>query len=98
VIDVLQTEQFDEWLTTLRDERAKALIAARIDRLRLGHFGDVRSVGHSIIELRVAFGPGYRLYATERGKTIVLVLCGGDKGTQRRDIKRARQLLEELED
>ena len=81
----------------LRDVRAKALIASRLDRLAYGHLGDVASVGHGISELRIHFGPGYRIYFHRQGDTIVILLCGGDKSTQSKDIKSAKRLLDELE-
>lgn len=96
---VLQkTDAFDVWLTNLRDERGRAKIAARIDRLALGHAGDVSPVGGGISEMRVHVGPGYRVYFTRRGEAIVLLLCGGDKDTQRRDIALARSLATTLGD
>jgi putative addiction module killer protein len=85
-------------LTDLRDHRAKAKIAARIDRLASGNPGDVAPVGHGISELRINFGPGYRVYFVKQGKNIVLLLCGGDKSTQAQDIKAAKLLAVNLED
>ena len=92
MIQVRQTETFRIWLADLRDRRAVARIAARIDRLKLGNPGDVKSVGDGVSELRIDYGPGYRLYFKRVGHEIVLLLCGGDKSTQDRDIERAKAL------
>ena len=96
--EVGQTEVFAEWLRRLSDVRAKAAIAARIDRLALGNPGNVAPVGDGISELRIHHGPGYRVYFTQRGRTLVILLCGGDKSSQARDIKAAKRLARELED
>jgi putative addiction module killer protein len=98
MIEVRQTEAFTDWLSQLRDTRAQAKIAGRIARLAGGNFGDVKAVGDGIGELRVNFGPGYRLYFVKQGVAIVILLCGGDKGSQSRDIKRAKALADQLED
>ena len=98
MIEVRQTDVFSDWLGRLRDTRAQAKIAGRIARLADGNFGDAKSVGDGISELRVNFGPGYRLYFLKQGATIVVLLCGGDKGSQGRDIKRAKALADQLED
>lgn len=95
--DVRTTEVFDRWLARLRDRRAQLMIAARIDRLAFGHLGDVASVGDGVEELRIHHGPGYRVYLTRRGRTLIVLLCGGDKGSQRRDIARAKSLALQLE-
>ena len=79
----------------LRDERARGLIASRLDRLAYGHIGDVEPVGHGISELRIHYGPGYRIYFQIRGDTIIVLLCGGDKSTQSKDIKTAKRLASE---
>ena len=81
---------FDRWMAKLKDERAKARVLVQVDRLRLGLAGDSRSVGEGVFELRVHEGRGYRVYFARDGKTIVILLCGGDKSTQRRDIDLAR--------
>ncbi len=96
MIQVRQTETFRTWLADLRDRRAVARIAARIDRLKLGNPGDVKSVGDGVSELRIDYGPGYRLYYKRVGQEIVLLLCGGDKSTQDRDIERAKALATDL--
>jgi putative addiction module killer protein len=94
MIEVRQTEAFSGWLRRLRDGRAKARIAARIERMALGNRGDAKSVGKGVMEMRIAYGPGYRIYYVQRGAAIVILLCGGDKRTQRQDIKRAQELAE----
>lgn len=81
---------FSEWLDALADDRAYAAIAVRLDRARLGNLGDCRFIGGGLGELRIHFGPGYRVYFGEDGKEIILLLCGGVKGTQRSDIARAK--------
>jgi putative addiction module killer protein len=98
MIVIRKTSAFSEWLSGLRDQRAKAKIAARIDRLALGNPGDVAPVGEGVSELRIDYGPGYRVYFTKRGKSIVILLCGGDKSNQNRDIKSAKLLAANLED
>jgi putative addiction module killer protein len=81
-----QTETFRKWRIRLKDQRARALIASRLDRLAFGHAGDVKPVGEGISELRIDYGPGYRIYFQKRGNTILILLCGGDKSTQAKDI------------
>jgi putative addiction module killer protein len=98
MIEIRQTVAFARWHSAIKDARARARIADRIDRLASGNFGDVAPVGEGISELRLHFGPGYRLYFMRRGELIILLLCGGDKSTQRRDIEIARKLARELED
>lgn len=93
-----QTDDFAKWLRGLRDHIARAQIAKRIQRLAHGQYGDVKSVGAGVSELRVHTGPGYRVYFVQRGSTIVVLLCGGDKSTQQRDIQRAWALASELEE
>lgn len=83
---------FGDWLKGLRDRMARAAILKRIDRVEDGNFGDHRSIGKGVWELRIHFGPGYRVYYGEDGPTIVLLLCGGDKSTQQADVHRARAL------
>jgi putative addiction module killer protein len=94
---VLQTTEFQEWLDGLRDSRAQARIAARIRLAGSGNLGDWKSVGGEVSEMRIAFGPGYRLYFTRRGSIVIIMLAGGDKSTQSRDIRRAQKLLEDLD-
>ena len=96
MIEVRQTAAFGSWIGGLRDLRAAARIDARIGRLRLGNFGDVKSVGDGVSELQVDFGPGYRVYFTKHDDKVVVLLCAGDKGSQARDIKRAKAMAAEL--
>lgn len=96
--EVRQTAEFAEWLRGLADIRVKAKIAARIDRLALGNPGDVAPVGEGVSDLRIHYGPGYRVYFVQRGRALVILLCGGDKSSQAGDIKTAKQLAGELED
>lgn len=93
---IKQTPTFVDWLSALRDPRAKARIAARLRMAGEGHLGDVKSVGDGVSEMRVDVGPGYRLYYTRRGQELIVLLIGGDKSTQDRDIKRARKMAQEL--
>lgn len=95
---VLKTEEFDRWLSRLRDAKAKARIAARIRSAELGNLGDVASIGDGVSEMRVHFGPGYRIYFTVRGRQLVILLIGGDKSSQRRDITRAKLLAASLKE
>jgi putative addiction module killer protein len=97
MIEVRQTEAFRAWLETLRDRRAAAKIAARLARLELGNFGDAEAVGEGVSELRIHYGPGYRAYFVQRGDVLVVMLCGGDKSSQVRDISRAKAMARELE-
>jgi putative addiction module killer protein len=82
---------FDEWLRELRDTNAVARVLARIGRIRRGNLGDCKPVGEGVSELRVDYGPGYRIYFGQQGQTLVILLCGGDKRTQERDIRQAQQ-------
>lgn len=95
-IQVLRTEQFTRWLDRLRDLRAKTRIELRLDRLAAGLPGDVKSVGHGVGELRIDYGPGYRVYFVRRDAKLVVLLCGGDKATQDRDIVRAKSIAATL--
>jgi putative addiction module killer protein len=92
VIEVRQTAEFASWLNGLNDRKGAAIITKRIYRVRNGLLGDVRPVGGGVSELRIDFGPGYRLYFVRRGPIVVILLCGGDKSTQSADIKRAKEL------
>jgi putative addiction module killer protein len=95
-IGIRQTPFFADWFSGLRDKLAKARIQAWIDRMALGNFGDTAPVGRGISELRIHYGPGYRVYFAQRGERLVILLGGGDKGTQRRDIQAALALAREL--
>ena len=94
-----QTASFEqpivEWLQALKDRQARTRIEARIARVAVGNFGDVEPVGEGVMELRIDWGPGYRVYFARPGQVIVLLLCGGDKRTQQRDIKRAKAYFED---
>jgi len=96
MIEVRQTEEFASWFEDLDDREARARITVRIRRLSLGNPGDVKAVGHGVMEMRVDYGPGYRLYFVRRGETVTILLSGGDKRTQRRDIERATALSKEV--
>lgn len=97
MIDVRQTTIFREWLEGLADRRAVERIAQRIVRMQAGLFGDVKSVGSGVSELRIDYGPGYRVYFVQRGPVLIILLCGDAKRTQKRDIARAQALAAELE-
>ncbi|MFN0277419.1 MAG: type II toxin-antitoxin system RelE/ParE family toxin [Pyrinomonadaceae bacterium] len=96
MIEIRQTEAFSEWLRKLRDLRARARIQARIDRLELGNAGDTRPVGEGISEMRIDHGPGYRIYFIKRASELIILLAGGDKGSQSRDIQKAKTLARNL--
>jgi putative addiction module killer protein len=96
MIEVRKTDEFDVWLSALTDHKAVAKITTRIERLALGNPGDVRAVGGGVSEMRIPYGPGCRVYYRQTGKEIVLLLCGGDKATQDRDIRRAKEIAAEL--
>ena len=96
VVEVRKTAAFVKWLDGLRDARAKARILLRLRRLSLGNFGDWKPVGNSVSELRIDYGPGYRVYLTRRGSSVIILLAGGTKKSQSRDIKRAISLAQEL--
>jgi putative addiction module killer protein len=98
MLTILETDSFSAWFEGLRDKQAKARIAARIDRLALGNPGDVAPVGDGVSELRIHYGPGYRLYYSSRGSVVVILLCGGDKSSQQRDIEKAKALARALKE
>jgi len=95
--EVRLTNEFSSWLAGLRDSSAKARVLVRMDRLQLGLAGDAKPVGRKVWELRIDYGPGYRVYFTWRGREVVVLLAGGDKRTQSRDIERAQALAGKLE-
>ena len=94
---IVETVAFSRWIDALEDRRAVARIAVRIDLLAAGHAGDAKSVGDGVSELRIDFGPGYRVYFTQRGNVTVILLCGGDKRSQQEDIRIAQALARDLE-
>ena len=96
MIEILQTRFFERWFARLRDQDARDRVLVRIRRLSLGNSGDVRPVGHGVSELRIDYGPGYRVYLATRGAQVVILLAGGDKRTQDADIRRAIALAESL--
>jgi putative addiction module killer protein len=91
-VEIRQTEHFARWFAGLRDSQARRRIQARIDRLEIGNAGDAKPVGHGISEMRIDYGPGYRVYFVQRGAALVILLAGGDKRTQTQDIAMARNL------
>ncbi len=93
---LLQTDEFRTWLAALRDIRSKAIIFNRLDRATQGNFGDAKTLGGGLSEMRVDSGPGYRIYFTRRAEVVYLLLIGGDKSTQARDIQRAKALIKSL--
>ena len=98
MVEVRKTEAFAKWIDGLRDVRGRAKVLARIERLAAGNVGDARPVGEGGSELRIDFGPGYRVYLKWRGASLVILLAGGDKGSQATDIARAKRLAGHLED
>lgn len=96
MLEIRQTNTYSAWFDKLRDKAAKARIDIRIRRLSLGNSGDVKPVGEGVSELRVNFGPGYRIYFVQRGDELVVLLAGGDKSTQEQDISNAKSLAREL--
>ncbi len=96
MIEVRQTAEYAQWFADLRDRQAKTRIDIRIRRLSLGNPGDVKPVGEGVSELRIDYGPGYRVYFVQRGAVVIVLLAGGDKSTQDRDIRIAKQLASEL--
>ena len=98
MIEVRQTEVFANWFANLRDRKAKARVQVRIDRMEVGNFGDVAPVSQGISEMRIAYGPGYRVYFVQKGPIIVILLCGGDKSSQSSDIIKAKAIANQLED
>src|SRR5260370_18736675 len=98
MIEVRQTDLFADWLRKLRDEQARARIQIRIRRVSLGNFGDIKSVGEGVSELRIDYGPGYRVYLLQKGTLLVILLAGGTKRTQHADIIKAKALAKEWSD
>ena len=98
MVEVRQTEEFAQWLTSLRDDVAAKRVKQRIARVQIGLFGDAKSVGDGLSELRIDHRSGCRVYFMRRGDILIILLCGGDKGSQARDISRAKAMAEQLED
>ena len=96
-MEIRRTREFLEWVTELRDRAARARILNRIDRMQHGNPGQTRSVGNGVVEMKIDYGPGYRVYFIHRGTLIVLLLCGGDKSSQDFDIRKAKMLAEAQE-
>jgi putative addiction module killer protein len=96
MFEVRQTAEFSAWLRELRDERAQGRITERVQRVAAGNLGDWK-IFEGLLELRIDYGPGYRLYAVRRGPTVLILLCGGHKGSQKRNIKHAKKLARQLE-
>ena len=95
MFQLLETDEYWQWFDSLRDEQAKRRIDARLNRLCGGNFGDCRLVGGGVLELRLHFGPGYRIYFVRQGRVFIILLAGGDKSSQARDIDRAKRLAQE---
>lgn len=95
MLEIVQTGEFETWLRKLKDIRAKARILRRLDRLAQGNPGDVRPIGKGLSELRIDVGPGYRVYYLQDADTLILLLCGGDKSSQQKDIDKAHDLAEQ---
>ena len=95
MVEVRTTASFDQWMDSLWDRRARARIQVRIDRLALGNAGDAQAVGEGVSELRIDYGPGYRVYFIRRGRALVILLCGGDKRSPAADILRAKRMAKE---
>jgi putative addiction module killer protein len=98
MVEIRQTSTYEDWFSRLRDHQARARINIRIRRLSLGNPGDVKSVGGGVSELRIDYGPGYKIYFCQRGAALVLLLCGGDKRTQDANIRRAKALAQSEEE
>lgn len=96
MIEIRKTDQFANWLDNLRDIQAKARVLVRIERLATGNAGDVKPVGDGVSEMRIDYGPGYRVYFIQRGSELIVLLAGGDKSSQSRDIKSAIRLAQNL--
>ncbi|WP_186068290.1 type II toxin-antitoxin system RelE/ParE family toxin [Burkholderia gladioli] len=98
MITLLRSSEFTNWLSSLRDQRDKARIAARLISAQLGNFAEYRVIGEGVREMKVDFGPGYCIYYVRRAEIVYVLLCGGDKSTQKKDIKRALQMARELKE
>lgn len=98
MIEIRQTEEFAGWFSKLRDERVRTKILIRIRRLSLGNPGDVKAVGEGVSEIRIDYGPGYRIYFLRRGAQLVIILCGGNKSSQAKDIEIAKSMARKLKE
>lgn len=98
MLTLVRTDVFDKWLSGLADQKGKARILARLTSAAHGNFGDCEAVGEGVSEMRIHFGPGYRVYCVRRGATIYILLNGGDKSSQKRDIEKAREIARELKE
>jgi putative addiction module killer protein len=98
MIGIRETNYFKDWICNLKDKITQSIINARIRRISAGNFGDTKTVSDNVSELRIDYGPGYRVYFTKRGKEIIILLCGGNKSSQSKDIKRAKQIANNLEE
>ncbi|EMY1531116.1 type II toxin-antitoxin system RelE/ParE family toxin [Salmonella enterica subsp. enterica serovar Wedding] len=90
--EIIRSETFSDWLLSLKDSRAKARVLARIDRMKMGNFGDSEPIGDGLSKALIHYGPGYRVYFMQQGEVVVVLLCGGDKNSQSKDIKKAKQI------
>lgn len=95
MFEIIRSATFSQWLSDLRDNQTRMRVLARLDRMALGNFGDVQPVGEGISELRIHYGPGYRLYCLQSGTRVVVMLCGGDKSSQSRDIEQAKLIAKD---
>ncbi len=98
MVEIIKSDTFDRWLRKLQDPQAKARIEMRIRRLGLGNAGDVKPIGDGLSEMRIDYGPGYRVYYLQKGVILVILLCGGDKRTQKKDIENAKRIAEDWND
>jgi putative addiction module killer protein len=96
--ELKSTELFEKWISNLKDRSGKIKILARLDRVQNGYFGDYKQIGEKLYELRFFFGPGYRVYYTVKKNTVVILLAGGDKASQTKNIEKAKKLLNEIEE
>lgn len=94
--EILQSERFQNWLSGLKDNQARAVIILRLQRMEEGNFGNIRALGDKLEEIKFKIGPGYRIYFVRQGKKIILLLHGGDKSSQKRDINLAKQMIKDL--
>jgi len=98
MFDIQQTDDFRKWLKKLKDRKARNILLERINRMKFAHWGDVKQVGEGVREFRVHYGPGFRVYFIQMGETVIVLLCGGTKGSQDKDIQKAKQLARILKE